>query len=179
VGGTTALVGTGGTYGEEAVWGEPFEQWGAGGGLSVVFTRPKWQTGPGVDNQYSDGMRQVPDVSAIADSDTGWDVVMGGSWYAGGGGTSAAAPLWAAVAALADQALDERHLPQMGPANPALYDFGSHPGDFPARAFNPVTRGTNLFYPATSTGWNFGTGWGTPNAAGVVDDFIAYERGSR
>ena len=152
VGGTTALVGTGGTYGEEAVWGEPFVQWGAGGGLSVVFTRPKWQTGPGVDNQYSNGMRQVPDVSAIADSDTGWDVVMGGGWYAGAGGTSAAAPLWAAVAALTDQALDERHLPQMGSANPAFYDFGSHPSAFPAPRLQPGHPGHEPLLPGHVSG---------------------------
>jgi subtilase family serine protease len=67
----------------------------------------------------------------------------------------------------------------VGFANPALYDFGSNPSHFPGRAFHSVTEGTNLYYPATSTGWNYGTGWGTPNASAVVDDFIAYERGAR
>jgi kumamolisin len=178
VGGTTALIGVGSTYGREATWGEPLEQGGSGGGLSVVFKRPAWQTGPGVSNQYSNGMRQIPDVSAIADSNTGWDVFEAGAWTIVGG-TSAAAPLWAALGAVTDQALAQRHLNEIGLANPALYDFGSNPGHFPARAFHPVTEGTNLYYPATSTGWNYGTGWGTPNASAVVDDFIAYERGTR
>jgi subtilase family serine protease len=83
------------------------------------------------------------------------------------------------LTALTDQALAQRHLAEIGFADPAFYDFGSDPGHFPARAFHPVTEGTNLYYPATSPGWNYGTGWGTPNASAVVDDFIAYERGSR
>lgn len=178
VGATTALVGAGATYGSEASWGEPLEQWGTGGGLSVVFKRPSWQSGPGVLNQYSNGMRQIPDVSALGDLDTGWDITADGKWQMVGG-TSAAAPLWAALTALTDEALGQRHLPQVGFANPAFYDFGSNPGHFPGRAFHPVTEGTNLYYPATSTGWNYGTGWGTPNASAVVDDFIAYERGAR
>jgi kumamolisin len=178
VGGTTALIGQGSTYGSEAVWGEPFEQWGTGGGLSRVFQRPVWQAGPGVSNQYSNGMRQQPDVSAIADTDTGWDTVGGGAWGMTGG-TSAAAPLWCALAALTDQTLAERGLPPIGLADPALYDFGSNPGHFPSPAFQAVTQGSNLYYQATSTGWNYGTGWGTPNASAVVDDFIAYQKGTR
>jgi kumamolisin len=178
VGATTALIGAGSTYGREASWGEPLEQWGTGGGLSAVFRRPSWQSGPGVLNRYSNGMRQIPDVSALGDLDTGWDIAIDGNWDMVGG-TSAAAPLWAALTALTDEALAERHLAEVGFANPAFYDFGSNPGHFPAPAFHPVTQGTNLFYQATSTGWNYGTGWGTPNASAVVDDFIAYERGSR
>ena len=178
VGGTTAQIGVGSTYGREAAWGEPLEQWGAGGGLSVVFKRPSWQAGPGVADQYSNGMRQVPDVSAIADGNTGWDTIEGGAWGMTGG-TSAAAPLWAALTALTDEALSQRNLSEVGFANPALYDFGTNPGHFPALAFHPVVGGTNLYYPASSSGWNFGTGWGTPNASAVVDDFIAYEKGAR
>lgn len=178
VGGTTALVGKGSTYGQEAAWGEPYEQWGAGGGLSKYFARPSWQVGPGVSNQYSDHHRQVPDVSAIADGGTGWDTYMGGTWGVTGG-TSAAAPLWAALATLTNQALSQRHLQPMGFANPAIYDIGANPGHFPAPAFHPVTQGSNLFYQATSSGWNYGTGWGTPNAAAFVDDYIAYAKDKR
>lgn len=177
VGGTTAFLGQGSTYGEEAAWGSPVELAGDGGGLSTVYSRPGWQKGPGVSNSYSDGKRQVPDVSAIADSNTGWDVVGGGGWEVIGG-TSAGAPLWAALAALADQTLANRHLPAIGFANPALYDFGSNPARFPAPAFHDVTLGNNLYYPATK-GWDFATGWGSPDASALVDDLIAYEKGRR
>ena len=146
--------------------------------MSVVFKRPAWQAGQGVSNQYSNGMREIPDVSAIADGNTGWDTFEAGAWGMTGG-TSAAAPLWAALGALIDEVLAQRHLGEIGFANPALYDFGQTLGDISPPAFHPVTEGTNLFYPATSPGWNYGTGWGTPNASAVADDFIAYERGTR
>ena len=176
VGGTTAFIGAGGTYGEEAAWGDPVEQSGDGGGLSTVFKRPSWQAGPGVPNQYSNGMRQLPDVAAVADLTTGWDIYSAQAdpqWQVVGG-TSAAAPLWAALMALADQALAQRHLPAAGLADPALYDFGTNPGKFPAKAFHDVTLGSDLYYPATP-GWDFATGWGSPDASAVVDDFIAYQ----
>src|SRR5262249_31825626 len=41
-------------------------QWGSGGGLSKLFQRPEWQNAPGVQNTYSNGMRQMPDISAFA-----------------------------------------------------------------------------------------------------------------
>ncbi len=177
VGGTTAFEGRGRTYGREAAWGDPIEQDGSGGGVSRVFRRPAWQRGPGVSNRYSNGMRQLPDVASIGDSLTGWDIVSGGLWVPVGG-TSAGAPLWAALMALTDQALAARHLGPVGFANAALYDFAADPSNFPAAAYRQVTAGTNLYYPATS-GWNFATGLGSPNAAAVVDDFIAYEKGAR
>lgn len=178
VGGTTAFLGSGDTYGQEAIWGEPYEQWGAGGGVSAVFPRPSWQKGPGVLNRFSDGMREVPDVAAIADGNTGWDIYSGGGWGMVGG-TSAAAPLWAALAALTNQALVKRGLSQLGFVNPAIYDIGANPAHFPAPAFHPVTAGNNLYYQATSSAWNYGVGWGTPNGGAVVDDFIAYQKGKR
>ncbi|HYA44163.1 MAG TPA: S53 family peptidase, partial [Acidimicrobiales bacterium] len=180
VGGTTAFIGAGNTYGEEYAWGDPVEQSGDGGGVSTVFKRPPWQVGPGVTNQFSDAMRQIPDVSAIADLTTGWDIyssLANPQWQVIGG-TSAAAPLWAALIALTDQALAERGLQRVGFANPALYDFGANPGKFPAKAYHDVTAGDNLYYPATP-GWDFATGWGTPDASAVVDDFISWEKGTR
>ena len=54
-------------YISEFAWndGEGFGYKGAtGGGLSDFWGEPWWQTGPGVANQYSNGMREVPDVGA-------------------------------------------------------------------------------------------------------------------
>ncbi len=180
VGGTTAFLGAGSTYGQEAAWGDPVEEAGGGGGLSAIFARPSWQAGPGVLNQFSNGHRQVPDVSALADTNTGWDIYssLSDPQWVPVGGTSAAAPLWAALVALADQALAERGLPSVGFANPALYDFGANPGRFPAPAFHDVRLGNNLYYPA-APGWDFATGWGSPDASALVDDLIAYQRGTR
>jgi kumamolisin len=173
VGGTSIFPGAGGTYGRELAWGNPVEQAGGGGGVSDFFKRPSWQTGPGVTNQYSNGKRQVPDVSSLADTNTGWDIATGGSFQLIGG-TSTGAPLWAGLAALTDQSLKEHHRRTLGFLDPALYYFGSHAKSIPAPAFHDVTLGNNLYYPAT-VGWDFATGLGTPNAAALVDDFLAYE----
>jgi kumamolisin len=131
--------------------------WGTGGGLSQNknFSRPSWQTGTGVQNQFSNTQRQVPDVAAIADDisiyhENFWQPV---------GGTSAAAPIWAAGAALVDQALLKQGKPLLGGV-PALYNLWNHPGKY--HPFHDVTTGTNLFYKA-ATGWDYTTGLGTPN----------------
>ena len=179
VGGTYVELGKGGAYFAETAWGEPLEQAGGGGGLSILWQRPAWQAGPGVVNQYSNGMRQTPDVSANADPESGWEVYAGGmSQPLPVGGTSAAAPFWAAVTALIDQNLQQRGLSTAGFANPALYDFGEHPGGLPAPAFHDITQGTNLYYPA-APGWDFATGLGSPDVAALADDFAWYEQAHR
>jgi kumamolisin len=166
------LSATGGYY-KEAAWGEPISQWGSGGGLSMFFERPSWQAGPGVVNQYSTGMRQVPDVSGDADPLSGWDIFSNGMEQPGGG-TSASAPFWAACAALIDQDLGKNGLPLIGFANPALYRFTQGPRGLPAPALHDVSTGTNLYYPATQ-GWDYATGLGTPDVAALADDFDWYE----
>jgi kumamolisin len=172
VGGTTLFVGAGGTYAGEAAWGNPFSSAGSGGGLSLIWSRPAWQTGPGVQNQSSDSTRQLPDVAALGDANTGWNIFHDGSWDVVAG-TSAAAPLWAGLIALTDETLASHSLAPVGFANPILYSFAAHPRREPAPAFNDVARGENLYYPATP-GWDYATGLGTPNAAGIADDFLKY-----
>ena len=58
VGGTALLVNDNGSYYSEAGWEGPLAGSGSGGGLSVGYLRPDWQSGPGVSNQYSD--RRAP-----------------------------------------------------------------------------------------------------------------------
>src|SRR5207245_10825279 len=68
VGGTNLQLNNG-AYGSETVWSNPSDTQrspqgaGGGGGISSFFKQPTWQTGPGVQNQYSNGNREVPDVS--------------------------------------------------------------------------------------------------------------------
>jgi subtilase family serine protease len=85
--------------------------------------------------------RGVPDVAAAADGDTGMAVALsdGGQHYilAGASGTSAAAPLWAAVIALADQYVGR----PLGFVNPATYRIGRSSSHH--RAFHDITTGTN------------------------------------
>jgi kumamolisin len=161
-------IGVGGTSfapsGGEVAWSSPNPDrtdcqntWGTGGGLSQVkaFTRPLWQTGSGVQNQYSNGERQVPDVAAVADDIS---IYLQGAWGAVGG-TSASAPMWAAGAVLVDQALQKQGKPFLGGV-PNLYAIANHPGKF--HPFHDITLGNNLYYKA-GPGWDYPTGLGTPN----------------
>jgi kumamolisin len=74
------------------------------------------------------------------------------------GGTSAVAPLWAALVALANQKLGRR----VGFLQPQLY------GARPASGFNDITDGDNGAY-AAKKGWDACTGWGSPNGAALID----------
>jgi kumamolisin len=172
VGGTTVFLGQNGGYGKETAWGQPVEQWGGNGGLSIFWPRPDWQRGPGVDNQYANGMRQTPDVSGNADGQSGWNIISGGAERRVGG-TSAAAPMWAAITALIDQVLLQQHHQTIGFANPGLYWMAQNAASLPAPPFHDVTVGTNLYYPATP-GWDFATGLGTPDAGALALDWPKY-----
>lgn len=160
VGGTTVFQTRSGAYGREVVWGDPLAKAGGGGGITRLFARPDYQTGPGIPAGRA---RLVPDVSALADWHTGWNIRVGGKDHEIGG-TSAAAPLWAGIAALINQDLVADHLPRIGLANPALYWIGRHNGAL--HAFHDITVGNNLLYVARP-GWDNATGWGTPDAAAL------------
>lgn len=129
VGGTTLHVNFNNTYQFEQVWNDRKIKNGAsGGGISLVWHMPYWQQAPGVANAYSTGFREVPDVSLNADPQTGYDVYcrVGGCANKGWlifGGTSAASPAWAAMIALANQALLKANAFMVGFLNPSLYDI--------------------------------------------------------
>ena len=129
--------------------------WGTGGGNSSLFHRPNWQKANGVNNQYSKNVRQVPDMAAAADN---LAVYYQGSWGAVGG-TSAAAPIWAAGQALVNEDTIQR-LDTFG-YSPRLY-YAVADSNAGGNAYFDVTSGNNLYYPAT-VGWDYPTGLGTPN----------------
>jgi len=156
-----------------------------GGGLSTTWATPAYQStsgGPGVHNVYSNGRRQVPDVSADADPSTGYVVYHKGSWAAFGG-TSAAAPLWAGLTALAEASSSCASKSPLGLLNPSLYRVAA--GSAAASAFTDVTAGDNDFtalqtgdYPATA-GYDLASGLGTPIATsasgnGLVSQLCGY-----
>jgi subtilase family serine protease len=174
VGGTSlqARLTTGAYIGETA-WNVPPSAGGpkaGGGGFSRVFPRPAYQDGiAGIG-----ATRGVPDVAGDADPRTAMaDAISdGGHGYilVGGGGTSAAAPLWAAVIALADQYAGR----DLGFVNPALYAIGR--SNYYHQAFHDVTTGASTVKFPTQTitgyqaapGWDPVTGWGSPNAQVLV-----------
>jgi subtilase family serine protease len=150
--------------------GQPERAWsGSGGGFSGVFGVPAWQDGLATIG------RGIPDVASQASPTTGALIYISGQadgglqcgsgpcssgWYVVGG-TSLAAPQWAALVALAAQL---RGAP-LGFLNPALYKLA--PGDF-----YDVTSGSNGGY-AAGPGWDPVTGLGTPDAAKLVPDLAA------
>jgi subtilase family serine protease len=179
VGGTNLQV-KNGAYGSETVWSNPSdtqrspEGAGGGGGISSFFKEPGWQTGPGVQNQYSNGNREVPDVSADADPASGYAVYCTApasgcpsSGWLEVGGTSAAAPLWAGSTALINEYLQKQQKSRIGFANPVLYGLQNATQQFPP--FHDVTGGTNLFYPATA-GYDEASGWGSPDIYNIARD---------
>ncbi|MDP4171413.1 MAG: protease pro-enzyme activation domain-containing protein [Bacillota bacterium] len=165
VGGTHLNV-SGSSYGSESIWANSSNKTGGGGGLSTAYAMPSFQSGPGVQNSYSNGKRQVPDVSADADPSTGYSIYSKGAWTVVGG-TSAAAPLWAGIAALNNQYAAANGKANLGQANPTLYKTFNTTQSYPA--FHDVTSGNNLYYPATA-GYDMASGIGTPDAYNLIRD---------
>ena len=170
VGGTSLQVSPSGAYAGEAAWEDALTQGGGGGGLSALFPRPSWQAGPGVQSSFTNGRRQIPDVAAAADPDTGWATVSQGQ-LGETGGTSAASPFWAAAASLIAQYAQRHGVRQLGFLDPSLYAIAAAPQ--PTAAFHDVTDGGNRYYPATP-GWDFATGLGSPDVFGLAQDLVAY-----
>jgi subtilase family serine protease len=178
----------------EGVWNYGFHAEGGagGGGISQEFAMPSYQSGAnaslGVVNGDSSSApcgaaafcREVPDVSADADPQTGYVVFDEGEWTVVGG-TSASAPLWAAFTSLANASPACGGVP-IGFANPALYSIAgsSYSSNFydviepslasPRRA-NNNPEGTGLF-PVTA-GYDMATGIGTPLAPQLAASLCA------
>jgi subtilase family serine protease len=166
----------------------------SGGGYSIFFSRPDFQTNLPAGSSYvgssvgapgpNSNMRGVPDVAFQASARTGPLVYMtesptdtssgtgcGGAnpcssgWYVVGG-TSCSAPQWAGLIAIADQIKGS----DVGYINPALYALAAGPNY--ATYFYDVTTGNNQTTSipgySASTGWDAVTGLGTPNAATLV-----------
>ena len=169
----TASHATGAWQGETA-WGLPYGYRGSpfqasGGGFSRLSPRPGYQDGiPAIS-----ATRGVPDVSADASGHTGMAIVLsdgGRTMVHNSGGTSASAPIWAALIALADQYAGHR----LGFVNPVIYRVAR--SRYYHQAFHDITAGDNTaeFPPTTITGyraapgWDPVTGWGSPDARVLI-----------
>ena len=168
VGGTRLTTGTGAAYSSESVWNGGSVSAGAGGGgISVEWGIPSYQSG--VISGASLGSttaRNVPDVSLNADPNTGYAIYYGG-WQTYGG-TSCAAPLWAAFTSLVNQRRVAGGSALLGFPNPAIYTIGK--GSRYSSDFHDIAdNSTNLKYPAVA-GYDDATGWGTFNGANLLAD---------
>jgi hypothetical protein len=163
VGGTTLTLQADGSYGGESGWIN------GGGGTSIYESQPAYQGGV-----QAFGKRTIPDVALDADPQTGASVYDSyddtnddGPWMKTGG-TSLAAPVWAALIAIGDQgrlSAGGTTLDGASQVLPALYAL-------PAADFHDVTtRGNNVFQ--AGPGYDQSTGLGTP-VADLLAPALAY-----
>lgn len=177
VGGTTMTSSAPGAA--QTVWNDSSSAGGGagGGGVSREWAQPGYQSGFAIPQNAircstapggalgSTSCREVPDVSADADPNTGYDIYWNGGWLVIGG-TSAAAPTWASLAALADSSTAcTTNGVHVGFANAVLYGL-------PSSDFNDVTVGNNTVgavagYNARK-GYDMASGLGTPDGASLM-----------
>jgi kumamolisin len=170
-----------GQVSSEVVWNETAAGEGAGGGgVSDQYALPSWQANAGVPARADAGStgtahrrhhapglaagtpgRGVPDVAGNADPVTGYQIYSGGQARVVGG-TSAVAPLWAALVARLAEATGKR----FGLLQPVLYD-GVSPGAYVA-GLRDITSGNNGAYSA-GPGWDACTGLGVPDGAALLE----------
>lgn len=150
----------------ESVWNDGPSGGASGGGISTFFQTPGWQQG--LSARHSNGavvplsMRGVPDVAGDADPATGYAVRVDGTDTVIGG-TSAVAPLWAALIARINGAGGK----PAGFVNPLLY---ANP-----EALRDITAGTNGDFEAVP-GWDACTGLGSPNGRSLRDVLMQVKR---
>lgn len=180
VGGTTlSTSGPQGSWVSETAWSWFVQSFdgltgkASSGGISTSFALPVWQQGISMSgNMGSTKYRNVPDVAMVANEIF---------WYGNGGeellggGTSAAAPLWAGFAALVNQHGAAHGHSSVGFLNPALYAIGK--GANYASDFHDVTTGNNTnSYTYTKffavSGYDLCTGWGTPNGSNMINALL-------
>ena len=124
----------------------------SGGGKSIFFARPAWQTGKGVP---AGRKRLVPDVSLAADPSTGAFLVLNGT-VVQMGGTSWSAPVWAGFCALLNEARSKARKPFLPFLNPLPYPLQG------TACFRDIRVGNSGDFSA-GPGYDLVTGPGVPN----------------
>ena len=184
VGGTTLTLSSGGGYGSESGWSSPRPNWsGSTGGFSgydmnwnSYETEPAYQTAALQAVGLNYGVRTTPDVSFNADPNSGVSVYdsvpySGQSGWYQVGGTSAAAPAWAGLIAIANQGLSLVGKGTLS-GTQAITDLYALPSSF----FHDLTTGFNGYL--ATPGYNLVTGLGSPLANWVVGGLLYFNGGS-
>jgi len=151
-------------YIPEAAWNESGASglWAGGGGSSILYGKPTWQSGKGVP---SDGHRDVPDLSLTSAGHDGYLIVMNGQQFVVAG-TSAASPSLASIFAMVVQSIGAR----LGGANAWLYALANQPSS--AVAFHDITSGNNTVPGLTGyraiASYDLASGLGSVDAEALV-----------
>ena len=164
VGGTDLITtGAGGPWSSEIAWLD------SGGGISPdSIPIPSWQQIAGVINSSNKGSttyRNGPDVSANANFTfyvCADQTACTANEY---GGTSFAAPMWAAYMALVNQQAVANGNATLGFINPAIYSIGTGSGY--GNDFHDIASGASGSYSAVA-GYDLVTGWGSPKGTGLI-----------
>lgn len=158
VGGTQLTIDGQGNYVAESAWSN------SGGGFSATVGAPFYQ-----DAYYTGRTRAVPDVAYAADPGSGFLVYNSvpnaqnkSGWFKMGG-TSAGAPQWAGIVAVANAQRAAAGLPRINSAQSVVSSLTSD-------AFNDVTEGSNGY--SASRGFDLATGRGTPKVGVVVSQLV-------
>jgi kumamolisin len=158
-GGTTLLTASD-CIAQEYVWHNGIE--GSSGGISDLFSLPSYQKNANIPPSINPGHaigRGLPDVAGNGDPRTGYLVTSEGRLNVTGG-TSAVAPLWAALIARINQSLDKR----IGFLNPLLYNQLANTNG----TFHDIIFGNNGDYRACPR-WDACTGWGSPDGSTILE----------
>ena len=160
----------------EVTWNNAAIQRAAtGGGVSEIFDMPDWQKGIDIPSANAGGRygRVIPDVAALA-SGGSWEMVDGDDSLVAGG-TSAVAPLYASLIALANQKRATLSKDRLGFINPRLYEIGRT-----MDIFRNIDQGDNRpapDYPGydARSGFDACTGWGSLHAGRLIDALAALD----
>lgn len=202
----------------ETVWNAGNDGGAGGGGISQAWAMQSWQDSVAVpqttanqacsndpsgtaDNFHLQGIptvlpggttcREVPDVSALADPQTGPTVFLGGFWTQIGG-TSSSTPMWAAMLAEVNASSGCAAVSHgVGFVDPLLYQIAAASPAGYAAAFSDVTNGNNdnlgvggALDFAAAKGFDLASGLGTPRvtdangAPGLASQLCAAAAGS-
>ena len=165
VGGTNLVTSAAGAWASETVWSD------GGGGPSQRYPMPAFQTSSGIKwgsvSGASTTMRNCPDVAMVA-----YDIysTSGNGKAYSTAGTSCAAPLWAAFAALANQTALAQGQPVLGNLNPILYALGA--GASYGASLHDITAG-NDGNPA-AVGFDLASGWGSAVGQSTLIGLLGY-----
>jgi kumamolisin len=171
VGGTTLSTGPRGQWVTEHAWVDSPLSQGTSGGVSALFDRPQWQRRLTIERDTA-RRRLSPDVSAVADPFTGVRFIFKQQEVMGGG-TSQAAPIWAALTVLMNQYLVANGGRPLGNANPLLYRVAAG-SNLPG--FRDVRLGGNAV-DISQPGYDLVTGLGSPNTYNLARNLLDIQKG--